>query len=113
MITAGWSFTLISQASGYAMIAYTVLITGGIAGIIFIALGISNISELNLNLPLLRTISALGAALALVSALAGPIAWMAATISTGHRGSIVSAGPQTSMGGGPRGGGMAPPSTNN
>ncbi|MDK6644041.1 ArnT family glycosyltransferase [Alloscardovia omnicolens] len=113
MITAGWSFTLISQASGYAMIAYTVLITGGIAGIIFIALGISNISELNLNLPLLRTISALGAALALVSALAGPIAWTAATISTGHRGSIVSAGPQTSMGGGPRGGGMAPPSTNN
>ena len=95
------------------MIAYTVLITGGIAGIIFIALGISNISELNLNLPLLRTISALGAALALVSALAGPIAWTAATISTNHRGSIVSAGPQTSMGGGPRGSGMTPPSTNN
>ena len=45
------------------------------------------------------------AAVGIIALLAGPIVWTVCTISTGHTGSIVTAGPGGSMGGGPGGGG--------
>ena len=44
------------------------------------------------------------ATIGIVALLAGPIVWTACTISTGHAGSIVTAGPGGSMGGGLGGG---------
>lgn len=45
------------------------------------------------------------AAIGIVALLTGPIVWTACTFSTGHTGSIVTAGPGGSMGGSPGGGG--------
>lgn len=114
--TGLWSYYLISQASGYTALAYMVLATGFVAAAIFIWGGIRNLDgPQSTTTSQYKLVAGIAAALAAVSMLSGPIAWTVATVSTGHQGSIVTAGPNGSMsgpgggmGGGPggQGGGM-------
>jgi 4-amino-4-deoxy-L-arabinose transferase-like glycosyltransferase len=96
LITALWSYTLLDRsASWHPWVRYLVLLTGVLA-----ALGLAFATLLG------RRIVAVGAALAIISGLAGPAAYALSTASTAHTGSIVSAGPTlTGAGfGGARGG---------
>jgi 4-amino-4-deoxy-L-arabinose transferase-like glycosyltransferase len=95
VVTALWSYTLLSRSeSWHPWIKYTVLITGliGAAGLAF-------------GDRLDRRFLAVIAATAVFSGLAGPAAYSISTAATPHTGSIVSAGPAVSGAtGGPGGG---------
>lgn len=105
--TAVWSYYLItSQASGYAVLAYAVLGTAILAAGTFVWGGIRNLDVPAGETSGTRMMAGLAALLAAFSMLAGPVAWTAATVASGHQGSIVSAGPGGGMGGG---GGMGTP----
>jgi hypothetical protein len=95
VVTALWSYTLLSRSdSWHPWIRYAVLITGVLA-----AIGLALGSRLS------RRMLAVVVATALFSGLAGPAAYSISTAATAHTGSIVSAGPTVSGGmGGPGGG---------
>ncbi|MFF3013059.1 glycosyltransferase family 39 protein [Streptomyces sp. NPDC057939] len=104
-LTAYWSFVLLGRSDGYLpWLRWAVLVAGGTAAVA-LALGA------RLDRRLLRATAALG----LAAALAGPLAYCLTTVSAGHTGSIVTAGPAVAGGrGGPGGmrqgpGGEAPP----
>ncbi|WP_018142522.1 glycosyltransferase family 39 protein [Alloscardovia criceti] len=104
LVTALWSFSMINQVSGYQVLAYAVVATGMIATAIFAWYGLSAYLGYANKSAGASTLVKLGAVAAAIAMLAGPVAWTVATISTGHQGSIVTAGPSGS--GGPGGGGM-------
>jgi 4-amino-4-deoxy-L-arabinose transferase-like glycosyltransferase len=98
VVTALWSYTLLSRAeSWHPWIKYLVLLAGVVAAI-----------GLALGHRLDRRLLAVVAATAVFSGLAGPTAYSISTAATAQTGSIVSAGPTVSggMGGGGRGGGF-------
>jgi 4-amino-4-deoxy-L-arabinose transferase-like glycosyltransferase len=97
VVTALWSYTLLSRAdSWHPWIKYAVLISG-LVGAVGLAIG----HRMN------RRWLAVIAATAVFSGLAGPAAYSLSTAATPHTGSIVSAGPTVSGGmGGPGGGGQ-------
>ncbi|MFD6873231.1 MULTISPECIES: glycosyltransferase family 39 protein [unclassified Streptomyces] len=106
-LTAYWSFVLLGRSDGYLpWLRWTVLVAGGLAAVALALAG-------RLDRRLLRATAALG----LAAALAGPLAYCLTTVSAGHTGSIVTAGPAVAGGrGGPGGmrqgpgpGGEAPP----
>ncbi|MEU9026023.1 glycosyltransferase family 39 protein [Streptomyces sp. NPDC048383] len=106
-VTAYWSFVLLGRADGYLpWLRWAVLVTGGLAAPALLLAG-------RLDRRLLRATAALG----LAASLAGPLAYCLTTVSAGHTGSIVTAGPAVAVGrGGPGGmrqgagpGGEAPP----
>ncbi|MFF2508907.1 glycosyltransferase family 39 protein [Streptomyces sp. NPDC058067] len=94
-VTAVWSYVLLNRTPDYVPWLRWVILVGGVAA----GLGLALAGRINRQL-------ALGAAgLGLVTALAGPAAYTASTLGTGHSGSIVTAGPAgASMMGGPGGG---------
>lgn len=98
--SAVWAYSLIIAVSGYEYLAYFVAATGVIGAILFITQGFSNINSPTRKVSLTTILASLCATASLLS---GPIAWTGATIATGHRGSLVTAGPGSSRGGGPGG----------
>lgn len=100
-----WSFVLIERSGSYGWLAICVLVAGiGAAGLGACA-GIALVGEGDARR--IRTGRAAGRvaiALGMAALAAGPVAWTACTIASGHSGSIVSAGPNGAMGG-PGGGG--------
>ncbi|WAZ22722.1 glycosyltransferase family 39 protein [Streptomyces cinnabarinus] len=98
--TAGWGYVLLNRSSDYLPWLKWLVLVGGLVA----ALGLIFVSRLGRRL-------ALGVVgLGLVAALAGPTAYTLTTVSEGHSGSIVTAGPsvQGGRGGGPGGGGGFP-----
>ena len=91
---AGWSFVLLSRTDWQNWLRIGVLVLGLASALLLLA-----ITQLH------RRFVPVVIAGALVAALAGPAAYSVQTVSTGHTGSIVTAGPATA-GGGPGGGGM-------
>ncbi|GAB3558265.1 ArnT family glycosyltransferase [Spelaeicoccus albus] len=101
--TAVWEFVLLGRTPDWYPWLRIVILVGGIAAAILLEL-IATLRRLR-NGASMRRRERLAASLALVTALAGPFAYTLQTASTGHSGSIVSAGPTaTGFGGGPGGG---------
>ncbi|AKT52550.1 glycosyl transferase [Arsenicicoccus sp. oral taxon 190] len=98
-IAAAWSFVLLARSADFLpWLRWVVVVTGLAATLLLLVLDRVH-----------RAAVPVIAGAALVSVLAGPAAYSAQTVSTGHTGSIVSAGPSTGSGmGGPGGmpGGM-------
>jgi 4-amino-4-deoxy-L-arabinose transferase-like glycosyltransferase len=90
---ATWSFILLSRTDWQNWLRIGVLVLGLASALLLLA-----ITQLH------RRFVPVVIAGALVAALAGPAAYNVQTVSTGHTGSIVTAGPATAGGG--RGGGM-------
>ncbi|MFE2129021.1 ArnT family glycosyltransferase [Streptomyces amritsarensis] len=95
-LTAIWSYVLLGRATGYLpWLRWAVLVGGLLAAVALPFAG-------RAGRRMLRATAGLGVA----AALAGPFAYCMTTVSTGHTGSIVTAGPAVAGGrGGP--GGMA------
>ncbi len=100
--SAVWAVVLLQQAGGW----YGILGWGVLGLAIVSALGIL----FSYKLPRMIAAAALGAAF--LSGIAGPTAYSIQTASTGHSGSIVTAGPVTDMGSGGPGGGKGGPGGN-
>lgn len=105
-LTAGWSFGLLNATPTFQpWLRWVVLILGLVAAGLILLL-----PELKGRSTTVRRAGVFAAALLTVSALAGPVAYSADTISTAHAGALPSAGPVgMGMGMGGRGGGMGGP----
>ncbi|MEU9315706.1 glycosyltransferase family 39 protein [Streptomyces sp. NPDC048295] len=112
-VTAYWAYVLLGRTPDYLPWLRTAVLVAGLAG----ALGLLFVSRLG------RRFALVAVGLGLAASLAGPSAYAASTLDTGHQGSIVTAGPSSGgmggpggMGGGGRGGpggGMRPPGQGN
>lgn len=101
--TAAWEFVLLGRTPDwYPWLRIVILIAGIVAALL---LGLTAMLR-GRGGASARRLEWLAAALALATALAGPFAFTLQTASTGHTGSIVSAGP-TAAGRGPGGGAAA------
>ncbi|MGN9755524.1 ArnT family glycosyltransferase [Streptomyces sp. SD31] len=96
---AAWGYVLLNRSSDYLPWLKWVVLVGGLAA----ALGLVFASKLGRQL----TMGVVG--LGLAAALAGPTAYTLTTLSEGHTGSIVTAGPAVAGGRGGPGGGMGGP----
>lgn len=92
-VTAVWSFTLLGRTPDYLPWLRWAVLIGGLAA----AAGLLLAGRAGRPGPRL---SPGAAALALVAALAGPVAYSLTTVNEGHAGSIVTAGPAAARGGG-------------
>ncbi|WNO73646.1 ArnT family glycosyltransferase [Streptomyces sp. AM8-1-1] len=92
-VTAVWSFTLLGRTPDYLPWLRWAVLIGGLAA----AAGLLLAGRAGRRGPRL---SLGAAALALVAALAGPVAYSLTTVNEGHAGSIVTAGPAAARGGG-------------
>ena len=105
-VTSAWDMALILRSGSFAWLGVCIGVIGVAAGLALCIIGFWMQDRLPSAWPLTLKRGARGvAAIGIVALLAGPIVWTACTISTGHTGSIVTAGPGGSMGGGPGGGG--------
>jgi 4-amino-4-deoxy-L-arabinose transferase-like glycosyltransferase len=93
--TASWSAVLLSRSAEFLPWLRVAVLVAGAAGAAGLLAGHWTG----------RRVAPIGAALALVAGLAGPVAYTLDTVSTGHTGSIVTAGPTVSGGSGMPGGG--------
>ncbi|MFD3442306.1 ArnT family glycosyltransferase [Streptomyces sp. NPDC058685] len=106
-VTAVWSFTLLGRTPDYLPWLRWAVLIGGLAAAVLLVAGRAGRPGPRLALG--------AAALALVAALAGPVAYSLTTVNEGHAGSIVTAGPAAARGGGgmrtggPGDGGRIPP----
>ena len=101
-----WCFALVMQNSSYRLLAWSVLavcLLAAIACIVLAYLELDGSTQRRLH----TTARAL-TVLACTAIMTGPVTWTWATISTGHTGSMPTAGPSGSMGdmGGSMGGGL-------
>ena len=104
--TSAWNMALILRSGSFAWLGVCVGVAGVVAGLALCTIGFWMQDRLPATWPLALKHGALGvAAIGIVALLTGPIIWTACTIATGHTGSIITAGPSGSMGGGPAGGG--------
>ncbi|MFI9767719.1 ArnT family glycosyltransferase [Streptomyces sp. NPDC052415] len=96
--TAAWGYVLLNRSADYLPWLKWLVLVGGLVA----ALGLIFASRLG------RRAALAVAGLGLVAALAGPTAYTLTTVSEGHSGSIVTAGPsvQGGRGSGPGGGGF-------
>ncbi|MFD6228947.1 ArnT family glycosyltransferase [Streptomyces sp. NPDC060232] len=96
VLTSVWSYVLLGRATGYLpWLRWAVLVGGLLAAVALPLAGRAG-----------RRVLRVTAGLGVAAALAGPFAYCLTTVSTGHTGSIVTAGPAVAGGrGGP--GGMA------
>ncbi|OKK18165.1 glycosyl transferase [Streptomyces sp. CB00455] len=101
-LTAVWSYVLLGRATGYLPWLRWAVLAGGLLAAV--------------TLPFVaragRRVLLATAALGLGAALAGPLAYCLTTVSTGHTGSIVTAGPAVAGGRGGPGGMMRGPGAN-
>ncbi|MBV9003296.1 MAG: glycosyltransferase family 39 protein [Solirubrobacterales bacterium] len=96
LITAGWSIVLLGRTPSWEpWLIPLVALTGVLSALAWL-------TPRRLRHRLTRTATVL----ALVSCLAGPLAFWAQTVGSVHAGSVPSAGPATSAAGGPGGGGQ-------
>lgn len=102
-LSAVWAFVLIGRSGSYAWLAWVVLVAGLVPCIVLCIRLLGEVSQAwqhnSAAGNVLRMVATGCVCLALAT---GPVVWTAATISTGHGGSIVTAGPSGS--GGPGGG---------
>ena len=104
-VTSAWDMALILHSGSFAWLGVCIGVIGVVAGLALCIIGFWMQDCLSTTWPLALKHGARGvAAIGIVALLAGPIVWTTCTISTGHTGSIVTAGPSGSMGGGPGGG---------
>ena len=105
-VTSVWDMTLVLRSGCFAWLGVCVGVVGVAAGLALCIIGFWMQDRLSATWPLALKRGVRGvAAVGIIALLAGPIVWTVCTISTGHTGSIVTAGPGGSMGGGPGGGG--------
>ena len=105
-MTSAWDMALILRSGSFVWLGVCIGVIGVVTGLALCIIGFWMQDRLSTTWPLTLKHGARGvAAIGIVALLAGPIVWTACTISTGHTGSIVTAGPGGSMGGGPGGGG--------
>lgn len=105
-VTSAWDMALILRSGSFAWLGVCIGVIGVVAGLALCIIGFWMQDRLPTTWPLALKHGARGVAtIGIVALLAGPIVWTACTISIGHTGSIVTAGPSGSMGGGPGGGG--------
>ncbi|MEV7580194.1 ArnT family glycosyltransferase [Streptomyces erythrochromogenes] len=98
-LTAIWSYVLLGRATGYLpWLRWAVLVGGLLAAVALPFAGRAG-----------RRMLQATAGLGVVAALAGPFAYCMTTVSTGHTGSIVTAGPAVAGGRGGPGGMMGGP----
>ena len=116
LVNTFWAVELLGRSTWLPWLKYIVMAAGLLSTLLLViaaaaAAPMRDMSFLRGTPSVRRGISIAGAvacALATVALAAGPLAWTAYTVSTGHTGSIVTAGPNvtnaTGMGGGPGGG---------
>ena len=105
-MTSAWDMALILRSGSFAWLGVCIGVIGVVAGLALCIIDFWMPDRLPATWPLTLKHAARGVAVVgIVALLAGPIVWTVCTISTGHTGSIVTAGPGGSMGGGPGGGG--------
>ena len=105
-VTSAWDMALILRSGSFAWLGVCVGVVGAVAGLALCIIAFWMQDCLPATWPLALKCGARGVvAIGIIALLAGPIVWTACTISTGHIGSIVTAGPGGSMGGGPGGSG--------
>ena len=105
-MTSAWDMALILRSGSFAWLGVCIGVIGVVAGFGLCIIGFWMQDRLPATWPLTLKHGARGvAAAAIIALLAGPIVWTVCTISTGHTGSIVTAGPGGGMGGGPGGSG--------
>ncbi|WP_112248508.1 glycosyltransferase family 39 protein [Kribbella monticola] len=105
LLTAGWSFSLLNATPSWQpWLRWTVLMAG-VAGAGLVML----LPELQLRRTAVRRAGLFAGALLALTALAGPAAYSAQTISTAHAGAIPTAGPAGAAGPGGMRGRMTPP----
>jgi hypothetical protein len=97
LVTAAWAFSLLTRATDWMPALKFVVLGLGIAA-----------AALLLLPPRGRRLSIAVASIALVATLLAPVAYTLQTVSTGHSGSIVTAGPTVAGSGFGRGGGGRP-----
>ncbi|MGC4937351.1 ArnT family glycosyltransferase [Kribbella sp. DT2] len=105
LLTAGWSFSLLSSTPDYLpWLRWIVLLLGvAAAGAVMV------LPELGLPRATARRAGVFAGVLLVLTALAGPTAYSVSTISEAHAGALPSAGPAGAGGFGGRGGGMGGP----
>ncbi|MEU2547258.1 glycosyltransferase family 39 protein [Streptomyces roseolus] len=98
-VTAWWAWALLGRVPDHLpWLRWTVLVAGAVAALGLLAAGRVD-----------RRLGLAAAGLGLAAGLAGPFVYTLETLSTGHQGSIVTAGPSgAGFGGGPGGGGGFP-----
>ena len=105
-VTSAWDMALILRSGSFVWLGVCIGVIGVAAGLALCIIGFWMQDRLPTAWPLTLKHGVRGvAAIGIVALLSGPIVWTACTISTGQTGSIVTAGPSGSMGGGPGGGG--------
>ena len=105
-VTSAWDMALILRSDSFVWLGVCIGVIGVVTGLALCIIGFWMQDRLPTTWPLTLKHGARGVAMVVIVALlAGPIVWTACTISTGHTGSIVTAGPSGSTGGGPGGGG--------
>ena len=104
-VTSAWDMALVLRTGSFVWLGVCAGVVGVVAGLVLCIIGFWMQDRLPTTWPLALKHGVHGVAAAgIIVLLAGPIVWTACTISTGHTGSIVTAGPGGSMGGGPGGG---------
>ena len=104
-MTSAWDMALILRSGSFAWLGVCIGVIGVVAGLALCIIGFWMQDRLPATWSMALKHGARGiAAVGIIALLAGPIVWTACTISTGHTGSIVTAGP-SNMDGGPSGGG--------
>ena len=104
-MTSAWDMALILRSGSFAWLGVCIGVIGVVAGLALCIISFWMQDRMPATWPLALKRTACGvAAVGTIALLTGPIVWTACTISTGHTGSIVTAGPGGSIGGGPGGG---------
>jgi 4-amino-4-deoxy-L-arabinose transferase-like glycosyltransferase len=97
-VTSGWAWALLDRTPSWEPWLRTLVLVAGAAGVLTLV-------ACMLRRPLARRLLVPAVVLAALASLAGPVAYSAQTITTGHTGSTPTAGPETSGGGFGMGGG--------
>lgn len=94
-----WAFVLIGRSGSYARLAWVVLIAGLVPCIVLCIRLLGEVSQTwQRNSAAGRALRTAAMGCVCLALATGPVVWTAATISTGHSGSIVTAGPGGSGG---------------